>query len=86
MTPERWKQVKEVLDAALRRPPEERGPLVGEACAGDAELRAEVESLLACQDPAREFLETAAQLAVVRSLAEARPRRGRAPASAPTRS
>ena len=73
MTPDRWKQVRVVLDAALGRPAEERATLVDEACAGDPELRAEVESLLACHGQAREFLETAAHVAVLRSLAEGNP-------------
>ena len=48
MMPDRWKQVKEILDAALALPAEERMSLVSEACNDDVELRAEVESLLAC--------------------------------------
>ena len=79
MTPDRWKEVKEVLDAALGRPAEERGALVREVCAGDAELRAEVESLLACDGQANEFLESAARPAALRSLLDAPPE---APAAA----
>ena len=44
MTPDRWKQVKEILDAALALPAEERMSLVSEACNDDVELRTEVES------------------------------------------
>lgn len=47
MTPERWQQVKAVLDGALERNPAERLVYLDEACGRDAELRQEVESLLA---------------------------------------
>jgi non-specific serine/threonine protein kinase/serine/threonine-protein kinase len=51
MTPERWKQVKQVFEAAFELPPAEQAACVREACGGDTELRAEVESLL---DPVEE--------------------------------
>ena len=73
MTPERWKQVKGVVGAALDRPAEERGALVDAACAGDAELRTEVESLLASASEAHEFLETAGRPALLRPPPEGRP-------------
>ncbi len=73
MTPDRWKQVKGVLGAALDRPAEERGALVDAACGGDAELRTEVESLLASATAAHEFLETADRPALLRPPAEGRP-------------
>ena len=45
MTPEQWKNVKEVLASALERPPEERTAFLEQAC--DAtEMRREVESLI----------------------------------------
>jgi len=47
VTPERWQQVKAVLDGALERDPAERLVYLDEACGRDAELREEVESLLA---------------------------------------
>jgi len=51
MTPERWDRVKAVLDEALDRPAgEEREAFLDEACAGDDDLRSEVESLLADDD------------------------------------
>ncbi|MFN7997443.1 MAG: protein kinase [Bryobacteraceae bacterium] len=55
MTPERWAQVKDLFDAALASAPEDRAPLLARRCAGDEELREEVESLLAAHD--EEFLE-----------------------------
>ena len=50
MTPERWQQVKPILDAALRRDPGERVAYLGEACGRDPALREEVERLLAWAD------------------------------------
>ena len=46
MIPQRWQEVKELFAAALERAPEERPGYLDQACA-DAELRREVESLLA---------------------------------------
>ena len=46
MNPERWQQVRELLDRALDLQDSERAPFLDQACAGDSELRAEVESLL----------------------------------------
>ena len=46
MDRERWEQVKQVHEAAVERPASERSSFLDEACAGDDELRQEVESLL----------------------------------------
>jgi eukaryotic-like serine/threonine-protein kinase len=46
MNPERWQQVRELLDRALALQDSERNTFLDQACAGDCELRAEVESLL----------------------------------------
>src|SRR6185503_3934960 len=47
MSPERWQQVEELYHAALESEPGQRGEFLAQACAGDEELRREVESLLA---------------------------------------
>src|SRR5579864_1015369 len=47
MTPERWQQVDQLYHSALEREPGQRSAFLAEACAGDEELRREVESLLA---------------------------------------
>ena len=46
MTPERWSEVERLYHAARGRPAGQREVFLAEACAGDAELRREVESLL----------------------------------------
>src|SRR5262245_19233090 len=45
--PDQWSAVERVYHEALARPLERRAAFVAEACAGNAELRREVESLLA---------------------------------------
>ena len=49
MKPERWRQVDQLFHSALEREPEERAAFLDQACGGDAELRREVESLLAAE-------------------------------------
>jgi serine/threonine protein kinase len=57
MTPERWQQVEDVLQAALDRPPPERAAYLEEACAGDEELKDEAAQLLTAHDEAGDFME-----------------------------
>jgi len=51
MTPERWQQIKRVLEVALALDARERGAYLDKTCTGDAELRQEVDSLLASHQP-----------------------------------
>ena len=57
MTPERWQQVEEVLQAALDRAPQERAAFLDQVCAGDAELQTEANSLVSAYDAAADFIE-----------------------------
>jgi serine/threonine-protein kinase len=57
MTPERWKLIKEVFEAASERDVSSRASFLNEACKGDAVLRSEVERLLSVQQPTGDFLE-----------------------------
>ncbi len=57
MTPEQWERIKEIFEAALGRPPDERSAYIEQACAGDHALRQEVASLLAAHERAGRFLE-----------------------------
>ncbi|MCK7506048.1 MAG: hypothetical protein MZV70_19555 [Desulfobacterales bacterium] len=59
----RWSRITELLSAALERDPPERGTFLDGECGDDAELRAEVESLLTSHREAGVFLETPAALA-----------------------
>src|SRR5579871_6186806 len=56
MTPELWQRVKGVLEEARNRNPLERSAFLSHACAGQPELRAEVESLLAQATLTNSFL------------------------------
>src|SRR6185436_6740013 len=49
---DRWKEVSEIIAAALRRPADERPTFLATACAGDEPLRLEIESLLSCHSDA----------------------------------
>ena len=55
-----WPRIKEVLALALDAPLDERSAILEAHCAGDAELRAEVESLLAADAGAGGFIATPA--------------------------
>ncbi|MEO8075913.1 MAG: protein kinase [Acidobacteriota bacterium] len=56
MTPERWADVDRILNAALTREPHARAAFIADACAGDQALSDEVESLLAEEAVAADFL------------------------------
>ncbi len=61
MNPERWQQVRQILDRAIAAPDADRPALLDSLCSGDAELRAEVESLLQSHERAGSvFLKTPA--------------------------
>jgi serine/threonine protein kinase/Tol biopolymer transport system component len=73
MKPERWEQVAQLYGAALEREGRERAAFLGEACAGDEDLRREVESLLAFEGKKASFLESPALEVAARELARERP-------------
>ena len=58
MNPERWKKVDDLLEAALECPASERAAFLDQACAGDDELRGELESLLVSDRQAQAFIES----------------------------
>src|SRR5882724_811993 len=60
MKPERWQHVKEILNAALERDPEERAAFVATRCGADEAMRNEVEALLVADEQAGTFAETPA--------------------------
>jgi eukaryotic-like serine/threonine-protein kinase len=63
LTRERWAQIRQVFEDALGRPAKDRVAYLHLVCAGDGELRREVESLLKSHDDSTDFLSTpAAQL------------------------
>jgi eukaryotic-like serine/threonine-protein kinase len=67
MTPERWQQVKEIFNSAIKYGPEERGSFLSHACSGDTHLRSEVESLIASHEKSGDFLDRPAYAAASES-------------------
>lgn len=70
MTPERWQQIKVLLESALERDPLERNAFLNEACAGDTALRSEVEALIDSNARAGDFIESPAFEVMAESLTE----------------
>src|SRR5258708_613983 len=70
MEPHRWKEVERLYHAALEREGGERAAFLENACADDASLRAEIESLLACESDADEFMQGTALDVAARDLAD----------------
>jgi eukaryotic-like serine/threonine-protein kinase len=60
MTPERYQQVGELFHAALELAPDERVAFLDQQCVGDAQLRREVESLIASHNEASAFIRSPA--------------------------
>ena len=54
MTPERWQQIKDVLQAVLERPSAERSSYIAQLCGRDEALKRDVESFLATYPEAAE--------------------------------
>ena len=59
--PDRWERTEAALEAALQVAPEERASVLDRVCENDAELRREVESLLAAHEEPEGFLATSAE-------------------------
>jgi len=69
MTPERWKQIETIYDAALKLDAERRSSFLDRACNGDLELRQEVAELLASDEQAGSFLAAPAVEVAAKGLA-----------------
>src|SRR5262245_4976818 len=74
MKPERWEQIQSLYYAAREGDLGLRAALLDEACAGDESLRLEVESLLASDEQAGDFLNTPAMKIATEEIAEERAR------------
>jgi len=68
---ERWHQIEQICEAALKRQVSERAAFLKEACGEDEALRQEVEQLLAHEKTAKVFLEAPALEAAAKMLADA---------------
>ena len=72
MNTERWLQIEQMYHAAREQAPSERDRFLEDACAGDEELRVEVQALLGYETQAETFLEESAPEVTARALAEHR--------------
>jgi Tol biopolymer transport system component len=70
MNAERYKKIDELFDAVLEVEPSARQEFLRQLCGSDAELRGEVESLLAAYYKAENFIEIPAMEVAAKSLAE----------------
>src|SRR5688572_12043461 len=70
MKPERWQQIKGLYESALRCDEGKRRSFLDQACAGDPELRREVEFLLAYENGEDGFIEIPALEVAARALTE----------------
>ena len=57
LDPDRWRRIDELLDVVLATPPADRGAFLDEVCAGDQELRAELDALITAHEDSAEFFE-----------------------------
>jgi serine/threonine protein kinase/Tfp pilus assembly protein PilF len=67
---ERWQEVEQLYHAALEQPAERRRLFLAEACGSDEALLREVESLLAYEERAENFIETPALDIAAKMMAE----------------
>jgi eukaryotic-like serine/threonine-protein kinase len=80
MSSDRWHQIEELYHAALRLDANQRAAFLESACNGEADLRREVESLLASDQQAESFLESPVlEVAAKAMAAEGPPSLGWAP-------
>jgi tetratricopeptide (TPR) repeat protein len=68
--PERWQRIEDLLDEAFERPAAERRTFLDKACAGDPELRGQMEALLTADEEAGNFLATPARESAAALLAD----------------
>src|SRR6202167_1896301 len=76
MKPERWSKIESIFHKALEADESRRSSVIEQSCAGDAELRREVESLLAHHSDSASFMEQpalAGQVTTVTAAAAPRP-------------
>ena len=72
MEPEKWEMVKAIFDSVIEIRMAERSSFLENACGGNAELRRDVEALLASFDAAGSFMETPFAGEIADTLADSR--------------
>ena len=77
MDPNRWKQIDELVDAALEIPEAEREAFIAAKAAGDDDLKRAVTELIGAQSKTNEFLDESAMRIVAKAMAIDEPREKR---------
>ena len=72
MTPERWRQIEEIYHLALEHEAGQRSAFLKQACDGDEEMLREIESLLAHEEPAEEFMKAPGMAVLAQAVAHDR--------------
>src|SRR5262245_1340062 len=72
MTPERWKQIDQIFESALELSVEKRSAFLEQACAGDDELRKEVETLLSSEHRAGSSIDGTPKLIAANLIAQSK--------------
>ena len=72
MNPERWQQIDKLLEEVLEQTRERRAAFLDAACAGDENLREEVEVLLAAHERQEGVLDSPALEVAARGIAAAK--------------
>jgi hypothetical protein len=72
MTPERWREIEQLYQLALEQEAGRRAVFLAETCAGDEEMRREIESLLAHAEPAEGFMEAPGVAVLAQAIARER--------------
>ena len=70
---DRWQQVEKICHSALELEESQRAAYLDQACAGNEELRQEVESLLRFDKAGDRFIEEPAMQAAARMIAQEKP-------------
>ncbi len=70
MSSDRWSKIEEIYHAALKLEENRRASFLDQACQGDEELRREVESLLASDAKAADFIESPAVELLARAMTD----------------
>ena len=68
MTSNNWNRIKEIVDEAIHRTPEDRAAFLSKACGGNESIRREVESLLSSFERADGFMAAPAYEAVTEEI------------------
>ena len=81
MSEDRWQRVKDLYNSVLELEPDRRDAFLREACAGQEDLRAEIDRLLSRQPEAEKFIESPALNVAARVLAADHAQQGGTPKS-----